>query len=112
MDDAFRYIKANGGIDTEASYPYVGENGRCQFTESNVGATEIGKNTIIEVFTTTSHSTSVTVGTPYNHSHKRLTLVTTNIVTSRLNFHFNFVIKESLKALISNRSRKRLQPLL
>ena len=100
MDDAFRYIKANGGIDTEASYPYVGQNGRCQFTESNVGATEIGKSTIQfspQQATPVARATLIQLQSKpaYNHSHKRLTLVTTNIVTSRLNCHFNFVIKSS-----------------
>jgi len=40
MDDAFKYIIKNKGIDTEASYPYkaTGPN-RCQFKPASVGAT-------------------------------------------------------------------------
>jgi len=41
MDNAFRYIIANGGIDTEASYPYTatGPN-QCRYNPANKGATE------------------------------------------------------------------------
>jgi cathepsin L len=39
MDYAFEYIITNKGIDTEASYPYVPEDGRCKFKAANVGAT-------------------------------------------------------------------------
>lgn len=42
MDNAFKYIKANGGIDTESSYPYKARNGDCQFKSSDVGATDTG----------------------------------------------------------------------
>jgi len=42
MDNAFRYIKANGGIDTEESYPYEAKNLKCRFTKENVGATDTG----------------------------------------------------------------------
>jgi len=41
MDSAFKYIKANGGIDTEAGYPYKGvQQGKCKFTKANVGAND------------------------------------------------------------------------
>lgn len=42
MDNAFRYIKANKGIDTEASYPYHARDGKCKFNASNVGADDSG----------------------------------------------------------------------
>ncbi|KAK7092519.1 procathepsin L-like [Littorina saxatilis] len=40
MDQAFKYIKKNHGIDTEASYPYKAKTGRkCEFKQPEVGAT-------------------------------------------------------------------------
>ncbi|XP_041964427.1 cathepsin L.1 [Alosa sapidissima] len=39
MDQAFQYIQANGGIDTEDSYPYEAEDGKCRFKPDSVGAT-------------------------------------------------------------------------
>ncbi|XP_033725569.1 cathepsin L1-like [Pecten maximus] len=42
MDQGFKYIKDNNGIDTESSYPYKGTNGKCAFTPANVGATDTG----------------------------------------------------------------------
>lgn len=48
MDDAFTYIKANNGIDTEASYPYTARDGTCQFKAANVGATCTGFTDIIK----------------------------------------------------------------
>lgn len=42
MDNAFRYIKENGGIDTEKSYPYEGIDDSCHYNPSTVGATDRG----------------------------------------------------------------------
>lgn len=41
-DAAFEYIRKNKGIDTEKSYPYEANNGKCRFNKRNVGATESG----------------------------------------------------------------------
>uniref|UniRef100_A0A1L8DPC9 cathepsin L n=1 Tax=Nyssomyia neivai TaxID=330878 RepID=A0A1L8DPC9_9DIPT len=42
MDNAFRYIKDNGGIDTEKTYPYEGIDDTCKYNPKNSGATDKG----------------------------------------------------------------------
>ncbi|XP_076455659.1 procathepsin L-like [Babylonia areolata] len=42
MDNGFTYIKKNGGIDTEESYPYRAVDGICRFKQADVGATDTG----------------------------------------------------------------------
>lgn len=42
MTSAFTYIKENGGINTESSYPYTAKDGPCRFSPGNVGATCTG----------------------------------------------------------------------
>jgi len=42
MDSAFEYIKINGGIDTESSYPYEGVQNKCRYSKANIGGEDVG----------------------------------------------------------------------
>ncbi|KAK7605219.1 hypothetical protein V9T40_007077 [Parthenolecanium corni] len=42
MDNAFSYIKANDGIDTEISYPYEAKDDKCRYNPAASGATDTG----------------------------------------------------------------------
>lgn len=46
MDNAFEYIKENGGLDTEQSYPYHAHEGRCHFKKKAIGSDCSGFNDI------------------------------------------------------------------
>lgn len=46
MNNAFKYVKANHGIDTEKSYPYEAEDDRCRYNPKNSGATDTGYKNI------------------------------------------------------------------
>ncbi|KYR01383.1 cysteine proteinase [Tieghemostelium lacteum] len=42
MTLGFEYIISAGGLDTEASYPYTGVQGKCKFNPANIGASISG----------------------------------------------------------------------
>jgi cathepsin L len=42
MDNAFKYIRDNHGVDTENSYPYEAHDSKCRFKNKTVGADDKG----------------------------------------------------------------------
>ncbi|XP_020631221.1 cathepsin L1-like [Orbicella faveolata] len=62
MDNAFRYIKANGGIDTETSYPYEARKDNCRYNPNNVGATVTGYVDVPQGSEEALQSATATVG--------------------------------------------------
>ncbi|CAF4526838.1 unnamed protein product, partial [Didymodactylos carnosus] len=62
MDQAFEYIKVNKGIDTEKSYPYEAEDGKCRFKKQNVGANDTGYTDIKSGSETDLETAIATVG--------------------------------------------------
>jgi len=62
MDQGFEYIKKNGGIDTEASYPYVPQTRQCRFKKDSIGATDTGFVDIAEGSESALEDALATVG--------------------------------------------------
>ncbi|XP_055899586.1 procathepsin L-like [Biomphalaria glabrata] len=62
MTNAFKYVIANGGIDTEDSYPYVAEQQTCSFSMVNVGATIRGYKNVLQGSESALQAAVATVG--------------------------------------------------
>ncbi|KAB7503955.1 Cathepsin L1 [Armadillidium nasatum] len=62
MTDAFVYVRSNGGIDTEASYPYEARRGTCRYSATHRGGTCSGYSTIAFGSETGLQSATATVG--------------------------------------------------
>jgi cathepsin L len=62
MTQAFEYIIKNNGIDTEASYPYLGVDGKCHYSAANKGASITGYTSIPSGSVASLQNASATIG--------------------------------------------------
>ena len=62
MDNAFLYIVAKGGLETESDYPYTAEKDDCTFDQSKVVATCTGYTDVSKGSETDLQSAVATVG--------------------------------------------------
>jgi len=62
MVNAFKYIIANKGIDTEASYPYTEKDGSCHYKAANSGATISSYKTVTTGSESALETATATVG--------------------------------------------------
>lgn len=67
--EAFEYIKNNGGIDTEMSYPYEAMSGSCKYKSKNLGAKLQGYNDVPEGDERKLQEAIATIG-PISVSHQ------------------------------------------
>jgi len=76
MDDAFKYIIANKGIDTEASYPYEAKDGKCRYNAANSGATISGYTDVASgsetALATAANSQPISVAIDASHNSFQL----------------------------------------
>jgi len=82
MDDAFKYIIKNNGIDTESSYPYHAKNEKCAFSAANVGATISAYKDVLKDSETELTNAIATVGpvsVAIDASHKSFQLYTSGV---------------------------------
>ncbi|RXG54203.1 Digestive cysteine proteinase 1 [Armadillidium vulgare] len=62
MTDAFAYVRSNGGIDTESSYPYQARDGTCRYSAANRGGTCSGYTEIARGSESGLQSATASVG--------------------------------------------------